>query len=133
MLTLKTARTLLAAGEKRASDLNIPVNIAVLDAGAHLAAFGRMDGAVLGAIEIAINKARTSVLFAAPTEVLWDYARPGGTSPGFETSNGGLTVFAGGLPLFDGTGALIGAVGVSGGSVAQDFDIATAAVAALGA
>ncbi|UJR83708.1 GlcG/HbpS family heme-binding protein [Sandaracinus amylolyticus] len=131
MLTIAQARAVIAAGEARAQKIGVPVNIAVLDAGAHLKAFGRMDGAVLGAIEIAANKARTAVLFQAPTEALWDYAKPGGTSPGLEHSNGGLTIFAGGIPLTGADGAVIGAVGVSGGSVAQDLDIAKAAVAAL--
>ena len=93
----------------------------------------RQDGAVLGAIEISISKARTAALFRAPTEALWDYARPGGPSPGLENSNGGLVVFPGGLPLFDATGQLIGAIGVSGGAPSQDLDIAKAAAAALAA
>ncbi|MBO9716120.1 MAG: heme-binding protein, partial [Pseudoxanthomonas sp.] len=91
------------------------------------------DDAVLGAIDIAIGKARTAALFRAPTEALWDYARPGGPSPGLENSNGGLVVFPGGLPLFDATGQLLGAIGVSGGAPSQDLDIATAAAAALAA
>lgn len=131
MITSQRARALIAAGEARADALGVRVNIAVLDAGAHLAAFIRQDGAVLGAIEISINKARTAALFGAPTEALWDYAKPGGPSPGLENSNGGLVVFPGGLPLFDAAGALIGAVGVSGGAPSQDLEIAQAAAAAL--
>lgn len=133
MVTSHQARTLIAAGEARADAIGVPVNIAVLDAGAHLKAFARQDDAVLGAIEISINKARTAALFRAPTEALWDYAKPGGPSPGLENSNGGLVVFPGGLPLFDATGQLIGAVGVSGGAPSQDLEIALAAAAALAA
>ncbi|MCD9087008.1 heme-binding protein [Stenotrophomonas sp. SY1] len=131
MITLHQARTLIAAGEARADALGVAANIAVLDAGAHLKAFARQDGAVLGSIEIAVNKARSAALFQAPTEALWDYAKPGGPSPGLENSNGGLVVFPGGLPLFDASGALIGAVGVSGGAPSQDLDIAQAAAAVL--
>lgn len=131
MITLHQARTLIAAGEARADALGVPANIAVLDAGAHLTAFARQDGAVLGSIDIAVNKARTAALFRAPSEALWDYAKPGGPSPGLENSNGGLTVFPGGLPLFDAQGALIGAVGVSGGVPSQDLEIAQAAAASL--
>jgi uncharacterized protein GlcG (DUF336 family) len=133
MVTSHQARTLIAAGEARADAIGVPVNIAVLDAGAHLKAFARQDDAVLGAIEISINKARTAALFRAPTEALWDYAKPGGPSPGLENSNGGLVVFPGGLPLFDATGQLIGAIGVSGGAPSQDLEIALAAAAALAA
>lgn len=131
MITQHQARALIAAGQARADALGVPVNIAVLDAGAHLKAFARQDDAVLGAIDIAINKARTSVLFRASSEALWDYAKPGGPSPGLENSNGSLVVFPGGLPLFDAAGVLMGAVGVSGGMPAQDLEIAGAAVAAL--
>jgi len=131
MITLDKARAVIAAGEARADALGIRANIAVLDAGAHLKAFVRQDGAVLGAIDISINKARTAALFRAPTEALWDYAKPGGPSPGLENSNGGLVVFPGGLPLFDSAGVLIGAIGVSGGAPSQDLDIAQAAAAAL--
>lgn len=131
MITSTQADALIAAGQARAQALGIPVNIAVLDAGAHLKSFTRQDGAVLGSIDIAITKARTSVLFQIPSEAVWDYAKPGAPAPGLENSNGGLAVFPGGLPLFGADGALIGAVGVSGGAPSQDHDIAQAAAAAL--
>jgi len=131
MITSQQALALIAAGEAHAGAIGVPVNIAVLDAGAHLKAFVRQDGAVLGSIDIALSKARTSALFRLPSEALWDYARPGGPSPALENSNGGLTVFPGGLPLLDAQGTLIGALGVSGGAPSQDLDIAKAAAAAL--
>lgn len=131
MVTSNQARALIAAGEKRASELGVPVNITVLDAGAHLKAFSRMDGAVLGSIELSSSKARTAVLFSIPSEAVWEYCKPGAPAPGLERSNGGLATFAGGIPLFDASGALIGAVGVSGGAVPQDLEIAKAAAAAL--
>jgi uncharacterized protein GlcG (DUF336 family) len=133
MITTHEARMLLAAGEARANEIGVPVNIAVLDAGAHLKAFSRMDGAVLGSIDVATSKARTAVLFQIPSEAVWEYCKPGAPAPGLERSNGGLATFAGGIPLFDAAGVLIGAVGVSGGAVAQDLEIAKAAVAALSA
>jgi uncharacterized protein GlcG (DUF336 family) len=125
------ARALIAAGEKRATELGVPVNIAVLDAGTHLKAFSRMDGAVLGSIDVSISKARTAVLFQVSSEMVWEYCKPGAAAPGLERSNGGLATFAGGIPLFDPRGALVGAVGVSGGAVPQDLEIAKAAAAAL--
>lgn len=131
MVSSNQAQSMIAAGEARARAIGVPVNIAVLDAGAHLKAFIRMDGAVLGSIDVATSKARTAVLFAIPSEAVWEYCKPGSPAPGLERSNGGLMTFAGGIPLFDSTGALIGAVGVSGGAVPQDLEIATAAAAAL--
>jgi uncharacterized protein GlcG (DUF336 family) len=131
MITLREAHAVLAAGEDRATKIGVPVNIVVLDAGAHLKSFGRMDGAVLGAIDVAKRKATTSVLFEARSEAVWDYCRPGAPAPGLELSNGGLAPFGGGIPLRDSTGRLLGAVGVSGGAVAQDIEIAEAAAAAF--
>jgi uncharacterized protein GlcG (DUF336 family) len=131
-LTSLHAQTVIAAGENRATEIGVPINISVLDAAAHLKAFSRMDGALLGSIDIAIGKAKTAVLFGMATEAIGEFCKPGGTSPGLEQTNGGLVVFAGGIPLFAPDGALLGAVGVSGGAVAQDREIAEAAVAALG-
>jgi uncharacterized protein GlcG (DUF336 family) len=131
MLTSRQAHAMIAAGEARANEIGVPVNIAVLDAGAHLKAFSRMDGAVIGSIDVSNSKARTAVLFAIPSEAVWEYCKPGAPAPGLERSNGGLATFPGGIPLFDAGGALIGAVGVSGGAVPQDLEIAKAAAAAL--
>jgi uncharacterized protein GlcG (DUF336 family) len=131
MVTSKQARAVIAATETHATKLGVPVNVAVLDAGAHLKAFSRMDRAVLGSVDIAMSKARTAVLFSIPSDAVWEYCKPGAPAPGLERSNGGLTTFAGGIPLFDSAGAVIGAVGVSGGTVAQDLEIATAGVEAL--
>lgn len=125
------AAAVLAAAENAANAIGVPMNVAILDAGVHLKAFSRMDGALLGSIDIAIGKAKTAALFGYNTEVIGEFSKPGGTSPGLELTNGGLVVFAGGVPLRDATGDLLGAVGVSGGSVAQDFEVAQAAAAAL--
>ncbi|MBS7700608.1 MULTISPECIES: heme-binding protein [unclassified Chelatococcus] len=131
MITSHQAQIAIAAGEAAATASGVPVNIAVLDAAAHLKAFTRMDGALLGSIEIAVGKARTAAFFHMRTEAVGDFCKPGGTSPGLELTNGGLVVFAGGIPLKGPDGAVIGAVGVSGGSVAQDLAIAEVAAAAL--
>lgn len=120
----------IAAARQAAVSIGVPMNIAVYDDGANLKAFTRMDGALLGSLDIAMNKARTAALFGFNTEALYEFSKPGGTSPGFDQSNGGLTVFAGGIPVRDAEGRLLGAVGVSGGAVAQDFTVAEAAAAA---
>lgn len=122
--------SVIAAAKAKAAEIGVPMNVAVLDAAANLKAFLRMDGALLGSIDIALGKAKTSALFGMNTEAVGEFCRPGGTSPGLEQTNGGLVVFAGGIPLRDSAGSLIGAVGVSGGSVAQDFAVAQAAAEA---
>jgi uncharacterized protein GlcG (DUF336 family) len=129
-ITQAQAETAIAAARTAANAIGVPMNIAVYDDGANLKAFERMDGALLGSLDIAMNKARTAALFGFNTEALYEFSKPGGTSPGFENSNGGLTVFAGGIPVRDADGRLLGAVGVSGGAVAQDLTVAEAAAAA---
>jgi len=130
-LTIAHADAMIAAGAACAHDLGIAANIAVLDAAAHLKAFARMDGAVLGSIDLSIGKARTSALFQISSEAVWDYCKPGAPAHNLEASNGGLMPFPGGLLVIGPDGSIIGAVGVSGGAPAQDLEIAEAAVAAL--
>src|SRR5262245_64656464 len=109
MITAHQAHHMVAAGEDKAASLGVHVNIVLLDAGAHLKAFIRMDGAVLGSIDVATKKAKTAVLFATTSEAVWDYCRPGAPAPGLELSNGGLAPFAGGIPLKAGSGETLGA------------------------
>lgn len=133
MLTAEVARRIVAAAEARASAMGVPVNVAVLDAAAHLKAFSRMDGAVLGSIDVALRKARTAALFETTSEAVWEYCRPGAPAHALELTNGGLAPFAGGLPVRDAAGRLLGAIGVSGGAVPQDLEIAEAGAAAASA
>lgn len=125
------ARAVLQAAEARSRELGVASNIAVMDAGAHLMAFSRMDDALLGTIDLAVGKAKTSALFGKNTEALGELCKPGGPFPGLDLSNGGLVIFTGGVPIRSGDGTVIGAVGVSGGDPAQDLDIARTASAAL--
>ena len=128
-LTNDLADTVITAARAAATELGVPMNVALLDAGAHLKAFVRMDGALLGWLDIALGKAKTAALFGMPTEAVGEFCKPGGSSPGLELTNGGLVVFPGGVPIRDGAGALIGAGGVSGGTVDQDRHVAEIAVA----
>ena len=88
----------------------------------------RMDRSILGSIDIALKKAKTSVLFNGPSESLWEYCKPGGPAPTTEGTNGGLIPYAGGVPIRSADGSLIGAIGVSGGMPAQDGEVARAAL-----
>lgn len=98
-----------------------------------LVGFLRTDNAYPGSIDIAQKKARTVSLFngAFPTIGLYNNSQPGASLYGIEETNGGLIVFGGGVPVFA-DGFFIGAVGVSGGSVDQDIQIATAGAEAVG-
>lgn len=117
--------------EIRAHELGLSVIIAVVDAGTHLKAFHRMDGAVLGSIDIATRKAITAALFQCNSEDVWEYCKPGAPAPGLEFTNGGLAPYGGGIALKLPGGICVGAVGVSGGTIAQDTEIARAGLAAF--
>jgi uncharacterized protein GlcG (DUF336 family) len=128
-LNLADARRLIAAGERKATELRTPYNIAVVDAGGGLVAQVRMDGAWLGSVAIAIDKAWTALAFDMPTEDLARITQSGQSGFGLNTTNGSrVVIFGGGIPIKV-DGAVIGAVGASGGSVEDDIVVAQAAVA----
>ncbi|KAJ9652887.1 hypothetical protein H2198_007889 [Neophaeococcomyces mojaviensis] len=126
------AQTILEGAVRSATQINIPQNIAVVDPFGLLVAFFRMDNAYPGSIDISIKKARTVVLFNGMTSAsFYNASQPGASLYGIEETNGGLVVFGGGVPLLV-NGILIGAVGVSGGTVAQDVQVANAGAQAIG-
>jgi uncharacterized protein GlcG (DUF336 family) len=131
-LTLEAAEKIVAAAKKKAAELNTLMDIAVVDAGGNLKAFARMDGAWLGSIDISMRKARTARWFDMNTGVIGSLSQPGGPLYGIEHSNGGLITFPGGVPLKDGSGNIVGAIGVSGSTVENDHEVAVAGGAALG-
>lgn len=130
-VSLEDAQRIIKAGIAKAVATHSPSNIAVADAGGNLLAFARMDDAWLGSIDIAISKAFTSRAFNIATQDLAPLAQPGEQFYGIHASNHGrVMIFAGGVPLKSGD-VVIGSVGVSGGTGAQDQAIAEAAAAAL--
>jgi uncharacterized protein GlcG (DUF336 family) len=130
-ITLEQAEAISKAAKQKAQEIGVPMNIAIVDAGANLKAFHRMENAWLGSIDIAIKKAKTSRFFDMETGSIGQLSQPGGPLYMIEVSNGGLITFPGGVPLKDAEGTIIGAIGVSGGSVEQDHEVALAGVAAL--
>ena len=127
---LADARRMIAAGIKKAEEIGQPMNIAVVDAGTNLLAFIRMDGAWLGSIDIAINKAFTAKAFDISTRELGQNSQPHDQFFGIHVSNHDrVMIFAGGIPLKV-NGNIVGAVGVSGGSGVQDQEVAEAAASA---
>ena len=131
MVTLEDARKIIVVAEKKAIELRQPMNIAVADGGGNLIAHVRMDGAWLGSIDIAINKAFTARAFDLATRDLAIQSQPGAQFYGIHVSNGGrIMIFAGGIPLRR-SGQVVGAIGVSGGSGEQDQAVAEAGAAAF--
>lgn len=130
-VNLSDARTVIAAAEKKASEIGQPMNIAVADAGGNLVSHVRMDGAWLGSIDISINKAYTSKAFDIQTKDLAENAQPNQQFYGIHASNHGrIMIFAGGIPLVS-NDQIVGAIGVSGGTGEQDQAVAEAGAAAL--
>jgi uncharacterized protein GlcG (DUF336 family) len=130
-ITLEQAEQAINAAKQKSTELGVKMNIAVVDAGANLTAFARMDDAWLGSVDIAMRKARTARFFDMPTGNLGQASQPGGSLYNIEHSNGGLITFPGGLPIKDGSGKIIGAIGVSGDTVENDHTVAQAGVDAL--
>ena len=134
-MDLALAKKLADACEaKKATTDWRPLNIAIVDAGADLILFRRQDGAFLGSVDIAINKAVSAVMIPYPTRVIGDlaYGKDGnpGRVPGISTVDF-LVPFAGGLPIRTESGHLIGAIGISGASSDQDEECAQAAIDAV--
>ena len=130
-ISLYDAKRMLSAAEAKAASLGIPYNIAVVDAGGHLVAFVRQDDALIGSIDLAIDKAVTARIFDKTTAELATLAQSGGPLFGIQESNAGkVVIFGGGLPIVVG-GKTIGAVGASAGTVEQDVAVAEAGIAAL--
>jgi uncharacterized protein GlcG (DUF336 family) len=131
-ISLAQAQAMIERARAHAEGIGVPMNIAVVDGGGHLIAFARMDRAIRGSIEIALTKAKTSILFNGPSENLWEFCKPGGPAPATEHTNGGLIPYAGGVPVTGEHGALTGAIGVSGGLPVQDGEVARAALDSRG-
>lgn len=132
-LDTQLAQTILEAAIQKSKDIDAKMNIAIVDAGANLKTFFRMDGAWLGSIDIACKKAKTARQFDMPTGDIGSLSQPGGSLFNIEHSNGGLISFPGGLPIKNENGEVIGAVGVSGSTVEDDHVVALAAVESVSA
>ena len=130
-ITLQQAQAAVQAAQQKAQAMGVKMNIAIVDAGANLTAFARMDDAWLGSLDIALKKAKTARYFDMPTGAIGGLSQPGGPLFGIEHSNGGLISFPGGLPIKDGSGQVIGAIGVSGSTVEDDHAVAEAGVQAV--
>lgn len=130
-ITLTQAQQAVDAALNKANEMGVKMDIAVVDVGANLKTFARMDGAWLGSIDIAQKKARTARWFDMPTGDIGGLSQPGGPLFNIEHSNNGLITFPGGLPLKNSGGEVIGAIGVSGSTVEDDDAVASAGAAVV--
>jgi len=128
-IDLALALLMTEGAKAKAIEIGAPMSIAVLDAGANLLSFNRMDGAELAGPNLAVDKAYTSVTNRIATGELRARIAPDGDLPGMNANgNGRYIAFAGGIPCWDGD-RVVGAIGVSGGSWDEDQICAEAAIA----
>lgn len=127
-LTLAEARRLAARAEERSRAIGIPVVISVVDAEGQQILFHRMENSLPAAATLAADKAWTAAAFRMGTDALGGLAQTGGMLFGVESTLGGRVVtFGGGFPI-QRTGTLCGAIGISGGTVDEDMEIASYAL-----
>lgn len=130
-MTTDLARRAIDLAVAKARETGVPISVAVVDGGRNLTGFLRMDGALLGTIQVAQGKAYTARTVNMETEVLGPLVQPGGPLYGMDAAhNPPLLVFGGGIPIRVG-GEIVGAVGISGGTVDQDISIAKAVIEGL--
>ena len=127
-ITLAQAEKAIVAAKQKSTAIDTKMNIAVVDAGANLVAFGRMDGAWLGSLDISIKKAKTARFFDMNTGIIGELSQPGQPLFNIEHSNNGLITFPGGVPIKNANGEIIG---VSGSSVENDHTVAEAGASAI--
>jgi uncharacterized protein GlcG (DUF336 family) len=130
-VSLELALALVSRVRDEAVSRELSLAVAVVDHGGHVIASQRMDGTARGAMQLAIGKAYTSVLWGTPTGDFMQSTQPGGDDWGWNVTDSRIVVYAGGLPLFS-DGELVGGVGASGGTAADDAECVLAAVRSLG-
>jgi uncharacterized protein GlcG (DUF336 family) len=130
-ISLEQAEKAIKVAQQKSIALGVKMNIAIVDGGANLVAFARMDGAWLGSLDISIKKAKTARYFDMNTGIIGTLSQPGGPLYHIEHSNGGLITFPGGVPIKNEAGEVIGAIGVSGSTVEDDHIVAEAGALSL--
>jgi len=123
-LSLKDAVNIMRSGLTASYEKGLKMNIAIVDSGANLITFTRMDDAWLGSLDISIKKAKTAVFFNMTTGAIGEFSQPGGPLYNIEHSNQGLITFPGGVPIYNENFMLIGGIGVSGSNIQNDYEVA---------
>lgn len=129
---LDAAMQMVEAAEQKAVEISVPMVISVADMGGNLVLLHRMENSLLASLEIAPNKAFTAVALKMPSADVQALAQEGSELQGIAVQHAGRIVeFGGGIPIYDADGVQIGAIGVSGGSVAEDTSVAEAGLSAF--
>lgn len=114
--------------EEKAKEMSVPIVFSAVDEGGNLILLHRMENSLLGSIDISMNKAFTANALKKPTHELAKQSTPNNALYGIQNTNHGkIVVFGGGFPYFY-DGKIVGAIGISGGSVEEDMEIGTYAL-----
>jgi len=130
-VSLDIAVALLSRVRDEAAKRGLSLAAAVVDDGGHLLASQRMDETAVGAMQLALGKAYTSVLWGTATSAFTDSTQPGGDDWAWNTTDPRIVVYAGGIPLHV-DGELVGGLGASGATAAEDEECVLAAARSLG-
>ena len=128
-ISLEQARKVSAAAQTEALRNGWCMVVAIMDSGGHLVLLERMDNAQFGSVQVAQDKARSAVAFRRPTKAFHDMVAAGGEGVRMLAMSGAVPI-DGGLPIIVG-GSVIGSIGISGGTSAQDGQVAAAGLAVL--
>ncbi len=124
-LDLETARKMALHAEEKAAKMQLPIVFSAVDKGGNLILLNRMEGALIASIDISIKKAYTANALKMPTDQAGELSGPGAPLCGLERTNDNrFVLFGGGYPVKVG-GEAVGGIGVSGGTVGQDMEIAS--------
>jgi glc operon protein GlcG len=127
-ISLERAEAVIHAAVAEAKRRNWKMNVAVVDSGGNLVAFQRMDGAMLASIQIAEHKARAAATFRRPTKIFEDGIQV--MHLNYLLAFDGVIASRGGIPLIE-QGAIVGAIGCSGGTDSQDEIVSNAGAAVV--
>jgi len=128
-MTLDVALPMIKAAEEKAKEIGVPMVVTVLNEGGNMVAQHRMDDALLVSVEVSLNKAYSAVAVKLPTDKIGELSQPGATLYGLQNASR-MIIFGGGSPI-EVDGKIIGAIGVSGGSVDEDMQCMKAGLAAF--
>ncbi|MFJ4234250.1 heme-binding protein [Cellulosimicrobium cellulans] len=132
ILSLETAHQATAAAIEKVEEIGIPYTLTVVDGAGNPVHLTRQDGAAIASIDTSVAKARTAVYFGATTASLAGAVADGAPLATIQTSTTvPLAFVAGGVPILDEAGVVVGAFGAGGGSPDQDHEVALAAAAAV--
>lgn len=127
-VSLETAKAVIEAAERRAEEIDNPMVITIANSEGNLVAQHRMDGAWLASVDISRDKAYTAAALDTATHELAEPSEPGESLYGLQNTNQGRMVIFGGGYLLQRDGDIVGSIGVSGGAVEQDMDVAETGV-----